>query len=38
MRQLFVSYARENKPEVDELVTDLEALDCQAWALSTKPT
>ena len=31
MRQLFVSYARKNKPEVDELVGDLEAFGYSAW-------
>ena len=35
MRQLFVSYARENKPEVDELVRHLETLGYQAWADSS---
>ena len=31
MRKLFVSYARENKPEVDELVGHLSALGYQTW-------
>jgi hypothetical protein len=31
MRQLFVSYARENKPYVDELVRHLDALGYQTW-------
>lgn len=31
MRKLFVSYARENKPEVQALVGDLEALGHQTW-------
>jgi hypothetical protein len=31
MRQLFISYARENRPDVDELVRDLEALGYPAW-------
>jgi len=35
MRQLFVSYARENKPDVDELVRHLDALGYQAWVDSS---
>lgn len=31
MRQLFVSYARENKPYVDELVRHLDSLGYQTW-------
>jgi hypothetical protein len=31
MRQLFVSYARENKPDVEALVRDLDALGYQTW-------
>lgn len=31
MRQLFISYARENKPDVEALVRDLHALGCQTW-------
>ena len=31
MRKLFVSYAHENKPEVDELVGHLSALGYQTW-------
>ena len=31
MRRLFVSYARENKREVDEMVSHLETLGYQAW-------
>jgi len=29
VRQLFISYARENKPDVEELVRDLDALGYQ---------
>ena len=35
MRQLFISYARENRPDVDELVRDLEALGYPAWVDSS---
>ena len=31
MRQLFISYARENKADVEALVRDLDALGYQAW-------
>lgn len=31
MRQLFISYARENKPDVVALVRDLDALGYQVW-------
>ncbi|MDH6247511.1 LpqN/LpqT family lipoprotein [Mycobacterium sp. OTB74] len=31
MRQLFISYARENKPDVEALVRDLDALGYQTW-------
>jgi len=31
VRQLFISYARENKPEVEALVRDLHALGYQTW-------
>ena len=35
MRQLFVSYARENKPDVEALVLDLDALGYQTWVDSS---
>ena len=35
MRQLFVSYARENKCEVDDLVRHLETLGYEAWVDSS---
>ena len=35
MRQLFISYARENRPDVDELVRDLDALGYPAWVDSS---
>ena len=35
MRQLFVSYARENKPDVEALVLDLDALSYQTWVDSS---
>ena len=35
MRQLFISYARENKPDVEALVRDLDALGCQTWVDSS---
>ena len=35
MRQLFISYARENKPDVDALVRDLDALGYQTWVDSS---
>ncbi|MFF0527426.1 toll/interleukin-1 receptor domain-containing protein [Nocardia amikacinitolerans] len=31
MRRLFVSYARENKPDVEKIVRHLAALDYQTW-------
>lgn len=31
MRKLFISYARENKADVEELVRDLDSLGCQTW-------
>ena len=31
MRQLFISYARENKPDIEALVRDLDALGYEAW-------
>ena len=31
MRQLFISYARENKPAVEALIQDLDALGYQTW-------
>ena len=31
MRRLFISYARENKPDVEALVRDLDALGYQTW-------
>ena len=31
MRQLFISYARENKPDVEALVRDLDALGHRTW-------
>jgi hypothetical protein len=31
MRKLFISYARENKPDVEELARDLDALGYQRW-------
>lgn len=31
MRRLFISYARENKPDVDSLVSDLESLGYETW-------
>jgi hypothetical protein len=35
MRQLFISYARENKPDVEALIRDLGALGHQTWVDST---
>src|ERR1700752_3976461 len=35
MRQLFISYARENKPDVEALVRDLHALGYQPWVDSS---
>jgi Probable lipoprotein LpqN/TIR domain len=35
MRQLFISYARENKPDVEALVRDLHALGYQTWVDSS---
>ncbi|WP_067897526.1 TIR domain-containing protein [Nocardia vaccinii] len=35
MRQLFISYARENKPDVQALIRDLDALGYQAWVDSS---
>ena len=35
MRQLFISYARENKPDVEALVRDLDALGHQTWVDSS---
>ena len=35
MRQLFISYARENKPDVEALVRDLHALGHQTWVDSS---
>ena len=35
MRQLFISYARENKPDVEALVRDLDALGYQTWVDSS---
>ena len=35
MRQLFISYARKNKPDVDDLVRDLDALGYQTWVDSS---
>ena len=35
MRQLFVSYTRENKPDVEALVLDLDALGYQTWVDSS---
>jgi hypothetical protein len=31
MRQLFISYDRENKPDVEALVRDLDAQGYQTW-------
>ena len=31
MRRLFISYTRENKPDVEALVQDLDALGYQTW-------
>jgi hypothetical protein len=31
MRQLFISYARDNKPDVEALVRDLDAQGYQTW-------
>lgn len=31
MRRLFISYARENKPDVDALVRDVESLGYETW-------
>src|SRR6476620_7316564 len=35
MRQLFISYARENKPDVEALVRDLDALGYPTWVDSS---
>jgi hypothetical protein len=35
MRQLFISYARENKPDVEALVRDLHALGYETWVDSS---
>jgi hypothetical protein len=35
MRQLFISYARENRPDVEALVRDLDALGHQTWVDSS---
>ena len=35
MRQLFISYARENRPDVEALVRDLDALGYQTWVDSS---
>ena len=35
MRQLFISYARENKPDVEALVRDLDALGHRTWVDSS---
>ena len=35
MRQLFISYARENKPDVEALIRDLDALGYQTWVDSS---
>ena len=35
MRQLFISYARKNRPDVDDLVRDLDALGWQTWVDSS---
>ncbi|WP_457145510.1 toll/interleukin-1 receptor domain-containing protein [Mycobacterium sp. URHB0021] len=35
MRQLFISYARENKPDVEALVRDLDVLGYQTWVDSS---
>ncbi|WP_054812565.1 TIR domain-containing protein [Nocardia arizonensis] len=35
MRQLFISYARENRPDVEALVRDLDVLGYQAWVDSS---
>jgi hypothetical protein len=35
MRQLFIAYARENKPDVEALIRDLEVLGYQTWVDSS---
>ena len=35
VRQLFISYARENKRDVEALVRDLDALGYQTWVDSS---
>ena len=35
MRQLFISHARENKPDVEALIRDLDALGYQTWVDSS---
>ena len=35
MRKVFVSYARANRPHVDQLVTHLGVLGCQTWVDSS---
>jgi hypothetical protein len=35
VRKVFVSYARVNKPDVDQLVAHLGVLGCQAWVDSS---
>jgi len=31
MRKVFISYARENRPDIEQLVEQLDVLGCQTW-------
>ena len=31
MRRVFISYARQNRPDVDQLAEHLDALGCEVW-------
>jgi TIR domain len=31
VRKVFISYARQNKPDVEELVEHLQVLGCETW-------
>jgi hypothetical protein len=36
VRQLFISYARENKPAVEALIRDLDELGYQTWVVARR--
>jgi hypothetical protein len=36
VQKLFISYARENKPDIDQLVEHLDELACQTWVDSSR--